>query len=169
MTNWKSRVSWSALGFEKRMADVVYQLPKDALLPLALHFEQLAAQLLARHATLEARAKMQRQVEARRAELRGLGKLIKRRLALGEQLEEAIVAVTISTGFSKPVIEFHWRHYEKERQKADRVRRNREVMRLAARGWTNTQIGKQFGLHKGSVSRIVRSQSHGPPPPVQAG
>ncbi len=138
-------------------------------MPLALHFERLAAQLLERHATLERRAKMQRQVAGRRAELEGLGNLIKRRLALGEPLEEAIVAVTISTGFSKPVVEDRWRLYEKKRQKTDRVRRNREIMRLAARGWTNPQIGKQFGLHKGTVSMIVRRQLLETRPPVQAG
>jgi DNA-binding NarL/FixJ family response regulator len=34
--------------------------------------------------------------------------------------------------------------------------RNIEIMRLASHGWNNHQIGDRFGLHPGSVSRIIR-------------
>jgi DNA-binding NarL/FixJ family response regulator len=41
------------------------------------------------------------------------------------------------------------------RLRAAEARRNREIMRHARLGWTNAEIGAQFGLHEKHVSRIV--------------
>lgn len=36
------------------------------------------------------------------------------------------------------------------------IKRNREVMRLATRGWSNELIGKRMKLHQVTVSKIVQ-------------
>jgi len=39
--------------------------------------------------------------------------------------------------------------------KTDAEARALEIMRLAAKGWSNHQIAEKTGLHPGSVSRII--------------
>jgi len=42
-----------------------------------------------------------------------------------------------------------------------REMRNREIMALARRGWTNKEIGARFNLHPVSISRIIQRQLKG--------
>lgn len=40
----------------------------------------------------------------------------------------------------------------------ERAARNREVLRLAARGWTNAKLARRFGLSERTITRIVSGQ-----------
>ena len=44
------------------------------------------------------------------------------------------------------------------RRAAEMKARNIELMRLAARGWSNDRLGRRFGISEGQVSRIVQGQ-----------
>ncbi len=46
-------------------------------------------------------------------------------------------------------------------RRARRLERNREVMRLAALGWTNAQIGHRVGLSPAYISQIISKQLRG--------
>lgn len=43
----------------------------------------------------------------------------------------------------------------RERRIAQRRERNREILRCAARGWSNAKIADRFGVHPATVSRAV--------------
>ncbi|PLW75415.1 hypothetical protein C0081_20325 [Cohaesibacter celericrescens] len=47
---------------------------------------------------------------------------------------------------------------ERQTMDAKKIERDRSIMRLARKGWTNSEIGKALGLHANSISRIISKQ-----------
>lgn len=61
-----------------------------------------------------------------------------------------------------------------ERRSSQRQQRDREILRAAARGWTNAKIAKRWAMHPSTVSRIVaramrRQDPAATPAPYQSG
>ena len=55
------------------------------------------------------------------------------------------------TGSARLILAEQWGR----RGRAAEARRNREVMRLARLGWTNAEIGAEFGLTPKHISRLI--------------
>ncbi len=70
--------------------------------------------------------------------------------------DAAIRMVSRETGVPLETVAAHWRHAKKRIAEEARERRNREIMRLAARGWTNSAIGARLDLHPSTVARIIQ-------------
>ena len=49
----------------------------------------------------------------------------------------------------------------RQKRALERIARNREIMRLAARGWSNDLIGRRVKLHPVTISKIIQRTLRG--------
>ncbi|WP_299394661.1 helix-turn-helix domain-containing protein [Pelagibius sp.] len=113
--------------------------------------EALRAAAERRHGEIERWATAQREI----AFLLTLPDLVAAR-AQSMPEDRAIAMVAAETGVALETVQVHWRHGKKRRAEEAREKRNREIMRLAARGWTNGAIAGRLDLHPSTVARIIQ-------------
>lgn len=70
--------------------------------------------------------------------------------------DRAVTTVAAETGIPVETVQIHWRNARKRMAEEAREKRNREIMRMAARGWTNGAIAKRLDLHPSTVARIIQ-------------
>lgn len=134
---------------------VICRLPKESLRPLAVYHRGFAKRLLLRAAELDRRDKLMRQAIADVALVAASADLVRGRLKFGEEVDEAIKAVAFENGFMIESVEHYWAKERRRLEAAARQQRNREIMRLAACGWTNKRLALRFGMHKSSIGRVI--------------
>lgn len=84
----------------------------------------------------------------------------------GVDVETAITAIAVQEGVLIETVRYYYEKELRVRKRDERCRRDRDIMRLAARGWTNARIAARVGLHPDSVSRIVQRTLRATPPPL---
>jgi len=138
----------------------IASLDRSTAIELAETFEQTARRLRARASYLEAREQDRREgrfvfakvkAGAWRAALEA-GALDPGRRVDDDALEAASKAAGVQPLATRSYV-VQWR---REAAAEVRARRNLEIMRLVARGWTNAQIAGRVGLSPAYVGRIVR-------------
>lgn len=135
--------------------------PLRGLLPsekrdLARQYKILAAQL---EQWADAEDKGRRNTDRTKQAIQrrhGIPEAIQAKIASGclDTLAPALVAREL--GLSIKVVEYHWREHQKDMAAQKKARRNREILRLAARGLSNSEIAARVGLSQGWVSRIIQ-------------
>ncbi len=138
----------------------IASLDRATAIELAHSFEDVARRLRAHATLLEARAQQRRESRHTIAKIKAgawraaiaAGALNPERRFDDDALEQAARRLGISPEATRSYV-VQWR-----REAADeaRARRNIEIMRLVARGWTNTQIAARVNLSPSYVGRIVR-------------
>lgn len=79
----------------------------------------------------------------------------------GSSPETAILQIAIRDAAPVDSVAWHVRQAAKEDRQNEIEARNREILRLARTGWTNKELGKKFGLHHITVSRIITRAMRG--------
>ncbi len=140
-------------------AAVPHTLPLDSLRPLGDWLAELARDC---HDTAgdyehreERRARIEREIASRFRRLESAMGVLAFYLVNGDGADSAIRATARVTGLENVDLE---RVLGKARQEAARRlvnRRNRRIMQLRARGFTDSEIGERVGLHEKSVARII--------------
>lgn len=130
-------------------------LPPTALRLIAGHLEELARQYRARAATLDHWADTQAHAKQRLDAAYSSPEVFRQYLAQGLAYEQALDATAAATGLPVETIEYHWRRQNRPDPKAEAEARAIEVLRLAAKGWSNAAIAEKLSLHPNSVSRII--------------
>jgi DNA-binding NarL/FixJ family response regulator len=129
----------------------------DALDDAARQLDQ-AAQALRRQAqAASARQAFARQVERRHD--------IGAQVAAAADPQAAAQAAARAHGLSVGQVQLWADQATRKQPWIARQRRNREIMRLAARGWTNAQLADRFGLARETISRIITKQLRRAPRP----
>jgi hypothetical protein len=132
----------------------------DRLRELARELDTEAYRLRQEAEELESRHEFEERVERRRRIIREAANDLGR----GGIPKDTIIAglaarLEIEIGSAKLLLADEVQSY----RRAAKGMRNRHIMRLARRGWTNDELGEKFDLHPKHISRIVqrliRSQS----------
>lgn len=138
--------------------DLVYRLSRDAMLPLAAqsYFETL--QLIRRYFELDERDRRIDAVDAYVASLPALAEPVSQQIERDKTTEAAIELVALETGVPVQTVMVYWKKKAKLMRKAARDKRNRQIMRMVARGWTDAAIAKRVDMHPKSIRRIIKQQ-----------
>jgi hypothetical protein len=150
-------------GASGRYDPFVYKVPDKALRPMAEEYAFKALQFRRRAIELEERDARRAAAEERFARFPALAEPVYQHIQQGKTTEEAIIAVALKTDVLVETVRFYWKR-SKLMAKITRANRNREIMRLAARGWTNAAIAKRVDMHPKSISRIIQRQLATVPP-----
>ncbi len=139
----------------REVVDLMADLPRDALRPVARFFAELARVAGSRATAHEIALRRQREVSARLKNLQSLGAVVAVLMAEGHSFDT--ISRTLEREGIPPETTLHyWKEHQRVQKRIERARRDRTIMRLAARGWTNKQIALRVGLHEKSVSRIIQ-------------
>jgi len=139
-------------------------LPLAAVLALAAHHAAMAKQY-DRQAAAMARAIASKQTEAERLDREAAERgarysqardYLAGALAEGLPPAAAVQRAAAAAGIAPATLQIVGRQARMARRDVDRFAREIEIMRLAARGRSNVEIGRDLGLHPGSVSRVLR-------------
>lgn len=122
-----------------------------------------AARMLARSArqlTRDAERKRRQAEQARKAARpRRIARDYLDMIDRGLAPEDALAAAAAAHGVPLETVRHFARRLLRSDASARRWLRNREIFRLAARGWSNADIARQVGLRNpASVSRIVQAE-----------
>ncbi len=124
--------------------DIVYDLPKDALRPIATYLNELARKMKLHAAELEERDRTYKKAEAAVAKAVATGRLVHGQVRRGVDVEGAITAIAVQEGVPMGAIvdddPFD------PRGRIARMTRNRDIVRRAALGWTHEEIGEHAGM-----------------------
>jgi DNA-binding NarL/FixJ family response regulator len=126
----------------------VYTSIAHELETLAKRYRLKAADL---QATIDTHTKAQLHVDA----CFSSSQVLENFLTSGLPYEAALDAASAQTGIIPETIAYHWKKALHARKNDTSGGRAIEVVRLAAKGWTNAEIGKELGIHPNSVSRII--------------
>jgi ATP/maltotriose-dependent transcriptional regulator MalT len=132
-------------------------LRADELQRLARFYHRLAGHLEAEAARREDRDSERAQHDARMRELEGAPALVEALVAEGR--DEAAAIGQVARDLDAPFDTVKMRLQRARKARADHARqlRNREILRLAARGWADADIARQVAVSKATVSRVVRA------------
>lgn len=133
-------------------------LDADALDRLADYFGSIAEEARERACKLRERRAAEERIRRQLGIIRTLPDLVSCHQATGMTADAAIRAAAQEAGVPVETVELWVARERRNRIEAERRRRQTEVMRLAARGWSNAAIAAEVGLHRNSVSRIVQRQ-----------
>ncbi len=135
--------------------DLLADLPRDALRPVARFFAELA-RVAGSHATAhEIAMRRRRKVAGELKSLSNLGAVVAILMSEGHSFDD-VSRLLEREGVPPETTLHYWKEHRRIQERIARAQRDREIMRLAARGWTNKQIALRFGLHEKSISRIVQ-------------
>ncbi len=143
---------------EQRQVDtLIGDLPRDALAHVERFFAGVA-RAIGDHATLHALAKIrERRVAARMGRLDGLGAVVAVLISQGRSLDQ-ITRQLEAEGIPSPSTLFYWKRHQTAQRRIARQAQPPGLMRLAALGWHDRDIGPRVALHPKSVSRIVQRE-----------
>lgn len=123
--------------------------------------ERAAAELEREAGRLKGQAKALREQRANAARLTRFARIpgrVRRLVEAGEDHDQAIRQVAAELAVPLETVE-HWiRQARRQAKHQARERRNREIARLAARGWTNRAIAERFSLAPSYISTILSRQ-----------
>lgn len=93
-----------------------------------------------------------------RKRIREIAWILADQVLAGRNWDEAIRITSHSTGTPseriEPLIPLAQNHIVK----TSRARRNRQIMQMVAKGYTNADIGERVGMHEKSISRIINDE-----------
>lgn len=127
-------------------------VPPQALRAMAHFYASEARRLIA------AAGEIERRQSRRAAAKRHIEKLVIAGQAAQDSdlpIEEAARVIAAAHDVPEATIRAHAKKAERAKRNADRARRDREIMRLAALGWINRDIGQHIGLSERQVQRII--------------
>lgn len=87
--------------------------------------------------------------------LNGIPLEIERDLAQGLDLARALDTAAGRHQVPLETVTLRWQLHQRPRRRMAKEKRNREILRLARRGWSNAELARHFGLAPSTVSRIV--------------
>jgi DNA-binding NarL/FixJ family response regulator len=93
--------------------------------------------------------------QARRPRLDHLGQAVAVLVSEGRSIQEAAHQVAAATGAQVGTVLWWYEKDRKAAQEQERSQRNRAIMRLAAKGWSNAEIAARYNLSPSTVSRII--------------
>ena len=134
---------------------LIAELPRDALAHVAGFFagigQRVAGYATAHERSLELRRRADAEARARDRLPTVIAALIVQDLSLDE-----VIRQLSREGIPEPTTLYHWRRYQKVQERLRRAHRDREILRLAALGWSNAAIAEVFALSKSHISRIIQ-------------
>lgn len=145
--------------FEQLLANI----PADAKRHFGEELRAIAACILAQveRAEADARALTARRERTRRA--RDAALAAARAVERGAAPLAAAEEIAAARGLDAVQVRA-WLEIERKKARGRARLRNRQMMRLAARGWSDREIGRKFKLHPKSVNRILRRMLRTNPP-----
>lgn len=127
----------------------------------AVALERAAAELEREAGRLKGQAKAMRERRENAARLTRFARIpgqVRRLVARGEDHDEAVRLVAAELAVPLETVQ-HWiRQARRQAERLERARRNREIARLAARGWSNRAIAERFGLAPSYISTLLSRQ-----------
>lgn len=130
-------------------------LPLEAVPAAANLFEHLAAQLRSLEHTQKKRQANSAAAKKSRTKRLNAIDLMASHINNGMTAQSAIHATAVATGIDADVLKSALPRAHKIADDKARQVRNREIMQRVAKGWTDSEIGRRYGLHKKSVARII--------------
>ena len=145
------------------MPDRLKSLPPETLASLADYYGAMAEDC-ASVERIKSRRAERRAYHERRAAILQSAALVRARLSTME-IDAAVRSVADETEIPLETVLANYRIDLNMRAVAARARRDRRIVTLAMRGWTNGEIAAEVGLCSGTVSRIIqRGLRDGLPP-----
>lgn len=160
------------------MEEPLPRLDPQACRAMADYHRRLAARLDAAAELGEADDRATARRRARSDLARRLGERVARAVENGHAADRAIAVLARRAGIDPAQLRAWWQIARRKRRAAGRKpgsARDLEILRLAARGWTDAQLAARFKLDRSTVNRIVRRTLAGtstaamPPPPAPVG
>ena len=140
-------------------AEIPHTLPLDSLRPLGDWLAALAddchADAADHELRQERRARIGRETDARFQQLDSAAGVLASYLVNGKSPDQAVHAAARTTGLEAADLVRLLSPARKEAKRRQVNRRNRRIMRLRARGYSDKEIGERVGLHGKSVARII--------------
>ena len=136
----------------------VYSVSHEMLLKFAAENYFQTLQLVRRYAEFDDGNKRTDEVNGYVASLPALAEPVYQKIQEGQTPENAINAVARETRTPVETVSLFWKMKEKRMAWSERAKRNRKIMRLAARGWTKAAIARHVGLSPNSIKAIVKRQ-----------
>ncbi len=131
------------------------ELDAESLRAISAHLATLAKRYATRAAFLETVADNDRKARARVDQAANAGHVFRAYMASGMTYDQALSATQTTTGFERATIEAWFRRHNQVDRRTVAQARAIEVLRLASRGRSNTEIAAKVGVHPGHVSRII--------------
>lgn len=140
------------------METLIVTLPEDVLHRLAAAHDEIAAKCRRRAAFLLACRENETRARLHLANLATLPDQVAERLRSGADLDTAAAAVASLCAVPVQTVRLYWRHWCRSHSAATVAARHALVYHLYSRGLSNVQIADKTGLHRVSVSRILRQR-----------
>lgn len=140
------------------MDDLIVTLPVDVLHRLAAAHDAIAAQCRRRAAFLLSGLLQETRAKAHLDYLATLPDQVAERIRSGADLDTAAAAVASLCAVPVQTVRLYWRHWCRSHSAATVGARHALVYHLYSRGLSNVQIANKTGLHRVSVSRILRQR-----------
>lgn len=130
-------------------------LPPDEIDRLARDLQRLANEIDLLKRQKRQRDQARHRARTHRKKIRELAWILADQFLARENWSEAIRITSHATGAEADRLEALIPLAQNLASKAHRARRDRQIMQMVAKGYTNAQIGERVGLHEKTVSRIV--------------
>ena len=140
-----------------QISTILNQMDAQALEQIGKILRHVQSEIHAEGAKRQDKINMQERVKAHSIAVNQDRKLIRHYIEAGQTLPD-IVDLMQKQGRSGDFTRLIHAEEKPLFEEMIRQRRNMEIMRLAARGWTNKRIGSKVGLSGGQISRIVQDQ-----------
>ena len=131
------------------------RLPAEAVPEVAKLLERLTAQLHEIEARNSARKANNQAQKKSRKKRHSLTNTLAHHLQNGMSTESAIHAVAVASGSNEDAIRAMLPKAGQIELRQQRQIRNREIMQRVAKGWTNAEIGRRYGVHEKHIARII--------------
>ncbi len=118
-------------------------------------YRDLSRELLDRAADLAAEQAQRAALRARRDEALAVWRAVEHWREQGLVLADAVDATARRLDRAPAELFSAWCEVGRREATARRHRRNFAIVRLAARGWTDAEIGRRTSLHPKTVNRII--------------
>lgn len=143
------------------MPNDLEQLDLDALQAVSNYFQAEArrAKVKARDRaeSLKARAGNKKAIRTAQEEMDALARVVEGYIAAGRSRRQAILAAAALFGLKSDHVTYALVQWRKRKLALARFRRDREILRRAAKGWTDKRLSEAFGLSARSISKIIRN------------
>ena len=142
---------------ETDVADLYVELPKEALAPVAVWFDKIAHAIdrqALRHDYIDQTGAA---AKARVRDAQTLHAVVAFLARQGLSCDE-IERQTASLGVHPEIVRYLVKRHGPTPRAIEKAARDREIVTLASKGWSNAQIAAGLGIHKCTVGRIIKRQ-----------
>lgn len=120
--------------------------------------DKQATILRTRAQKLQERQNMRYEAKLRQEFLQGIYKVVLRYLNQGKSLEEAQICTSQYTQTPLNTVQIRWNDFISDNSAKNTKEKHKAIYRLHTIGLRNVVIAKRFGIHSGSVCRILKEQ-----------